>query len=353
MKQYESDEKGDKVMRKAITAAMFLILAATGCVSAQRGLETKASGSGARVEAVSLTPLSASDGTFSVEMPTGWQVRTAQVRSTFAQSARGESLAWGAINAIDVPHFQMYQQMLGQFAGYARQVFPVVANPMPPAEIVLQLYPRFFREAQDLRVLLEQRSGPFSSLIFYRYMIQYPAPRLMRGAARIEIVLPPSDNFGIWTIAYWKAEAPESLFDQDMPLFEKVFSSLHYDANRILRLAAADRSTRNRTIGNIIHQQGNEFARSSQAINQFGQFMQSSQISLGNAFSQANLEQGEQKIASLAEQEIKVDADGNRHQVGFDADCVNDLSHKYGYSKNQGCAALGPNWQTVNAPPLP
>ena len=340
-------------MRTITTAAMFIVLAATGCVSAQRGLEAKASGSGTKAEEVSLTPLYASDGTFSVEMPNGWQVRTAQVRGTFAQSARGESLAWGAINAMDVPHFQMYQQMLGPFAGYARQVFPIVANPMPPAEVVRQLYPRFFREAEDLRVLLDQRSGPFRSVVFYRYMIHSPAPRWMRGAALIEIVLPQSDNFGIWTIAYWKAEAPESRFDQDMPLFEKVFSSLHYDTNRILDVAAADRSTRNRTIGNMINQQGNEFARSSQAIYQFGQIMQSSQIALGNAFSQANLEQGEQKIASLAEQEIKVDEDGNRHQVGFDADCVNNLSHQYGYSNTQGCAALGPNWQKVTAPPLP
>jgi hypothetical protein len=343
-------------MRAIATTAMFVVLVATSCLSAPRGEQGGTSNSAtavARPTVFSLAPIYASDGTFSVQMPAGWQVRNAQLRSTFAQSAKEESVAWGTVNVIDVPHFRAYQRILGQFAGYASQVFPVVANPIPPAEIVRQLYPRFNRAVQDLRVLGEQRTGPFSSLIFYRYTLRAPTSAAMRGAAVIFTTRPQADNFGIWTIAYWKAEAPEYLFDQDMPLFEKVFLSLHYDTNRILDLVTQNESNQNGIVSTMIKQERDGFQRRSQMISQFGQFMQDSQVALGNAFSQGNLERNENEIATLAERENKVDADGNRDQVGIGADCVNDLTRHYGYSEGQGCAALGANWKQVTSPPVP
>jgi hypothetical protein len=342
-------------MRAILTAATFIVLVATGYVSAQRGAQGRTSNSAtaaANPAIFSLAPIYASDGTFSVQMPAGWQVRSAQLRSTFAQSARQESVAWGTINAIDVPHFRVYQRILGQFAPYASQVFPVVANPIPPAEVVRLLYPRFNRAVQNLQVLREQRTGPSSSLVFYRYTLRTPGAAAMRGAAVIFTTQARSDNFGIWTIAYWKAETPEYLFGQDMSLFERVFSSLHYDTNRILALVAQNEANQNRTVNTMINQESDGFQRRSQMISQFGQFMQDSQVALGNAFSQGNLERNENEIATLAEQENKVDADGNRDQVGIGADCVNDFSHQYGYSNGQGCAALGQNWKQVSSPPV-
>ena len=342
-------------MRAILTAVAFIVLVAMGGLLAQRGAQGRASNSGtasATPTVFSLAPIYASDGTFSVQMPTGWQVRTAQMRNTFAQSTRQESVAWGTINAIDIQHFRAYQRILGQFAPYASQVFPVVANPIAPAEVVRQLYPRFNRAMQDLRVLREQRTGQSSSLVFYRYNLRTPGAGAMRGAAVIFTTQPRSDNFGIWTIAYWKAEAPEYLFDQDLPLFEKVFSSLHYDTNRILALVAQNEADQNRTVNTMINQEHDGFQRRSQMISQFGQFMQNSQVALGNAFSQGNLERNENEIATLAEQENKVDADGNKYQVGIGADCVNDLTQHYGYSNGQGCTALGPNWKQVTSPPV-
>jgi hypothetical protein len=354
-KQGKSAQEGEKIMRTITIAAMFVVVVGTSCVSAQWGPQGRTSNSATaatRPGVLSLTPIYASDGTFSVEMPAGWQLRSAQLRGTFAQSTRRESVAWGTVNAIDIPHFRAYQRILGQFAGYASQVFPVVANPIPPAEVVRQLYPRFNRAVQDLRVLGEQRTGPSSSLVIYRYTLRAPASAVMRGAAVIFTTQSRPDNFGIWTIAYWKAEAPEYLFHQDMPLFEKVFSSLRYDTNRILALVAQNESNQNGTVNTMINQERDGFQRRSQMISQFGQFMQNSQVALGNAFSQGNLERNENEIATLAEQEIKVDAQGNKDQVGIGADCVNNLTQHYGYSNGQGCAALGPNWNQVTSPPV-
>jgi hypothetical protein len=56
--------------------------------------------------------------------------------------------------------------------------------------------------------------------------------QLTRGAALICVSPPQPGNLGIWTIAYWKVEAPAWLFERSMPTFETIFSSLHYDIKK-------------------------------------------------------------------------------------------------------------------------
>jgi hypothetical protein len=55
--------------------------------------------------------------------------------------------------------------MLGRFAGYASQVFPVVANPMAPEGALLNLYPRLYRGAQNIQILGDRPVGASTSLI--------------------------------------------------------------------------------------------------------------------------------------------------------------------------------------------
>lgn len=318
-------------------------------VRAQQSVTQRTTAAKPTSQTSSSRTVQASDGTFVVQLPIDWQIRNLQVKSAMAQSPRGESVAWGVITAIDIQHFQAYQRLLGQFAGYASQVFPVVADPMPPSEVVRELYPRFYPAAQNIQILGARPAGQSTALTFYQYLQSYS--QLTRGAALICVSPPQPGNFGIWTIAYWKAEAPAWLFERSMPTFETIFSSLRYDINRILSMIAADQAVANQTTRGVVNSEAQAYQRRSQMINQFGQNMQAMQTQLYETFRTGSLERGEDEIATLAGKQWKVDANGIRYEVRPGDDCVNTITQQSASSNSRGCNTLaGSGWTHVTPP---
>jgi hypothetical protein len=338
-------------MRVSITVAMLLVSVGFLNVRAQQNVTQRTTGVRLSSQSSSYRTVQASDGTFVVQLPVVWQPRNVQVKNAMAQSPRGESVAWGVITAIDIQHFQAYQRLLGQFAGYASQVFPVVADPMPPREVVRELYPRFYPAAQNIQILGARPDGQSTALTFYQYSQAYS--QLTRGAALICVSPPQPGNYGIWTIAYWKAEAPVRLFERSMPTFETIFSSLHYDINRILSMIAANQAAANQTTRGMVNAEAEEYQRRSQMINQFGQNMQAMQTQLYETFRAGSLERDEDEIATLAGKQWKIDANEIRYEVRPGDDCVNTITQQSASSNNRGCTALpGTGWTQVTTPPI-
>jgi hypothetical protein len=338
-------------MRLSVTIAMLLVSVGFLKLSAQQNATQRPTGARPSNQSSSYRTVQASDGTFVVQLPIDWQIRNLQVKSSMAQSPRGESVAWGVISAIDIQHFQAYQRLLGQFAGYASQVFPVVADPMPPSKVVRELYPRFYPGAQNIQILGAPPAGQSTALTFYQYSQAYS--QLTRGAALICVSPPQPGNFGIWTIAYWKAEAPVWLFERSMPTFETIFSSLRYDINRIFSMIAANQAAATQTTRGTINAEAEEYRRQSQMINQFGQNMQTMQTQLYETFRTGSLERDEDEIATLAGKQWKIDANGIRYEVRPGDDCVNTITQQSTSSNNRGCDALvGPGWIQVTPPPV-
>jgi hypothetical protein len=333
-------------MRATTTLAILVLTASCGDMNARKSLPQEQDAPRSDGQAVSYRTVVASDGTFSVQLPVSWQLRNAQVRNTMAQGPRGESVAWGVISAIDVPNFQAYQRLLGQFAGYAAQVFPVVANPMPPEGVILYLYPRLYPGAQNIRILGDRPVGPTSSLVFYQYTPPASAGP-MRGGALISAAPPQPGDFGIWTIAYWKAEAPASLFNRDMLMFGAILSSLHYNIDRILAMVAANQQATSRTIGNIIRDEAQEYQRRSQMITQNGQQMQAMQTQLGETFQTHDAIIGQNRIASLGGLAPFQDANGNPLYGPLGSKSVNTSRSSFPQFSSQDSSILGPGWRPI------
>jgi hypothetical protein len=64
------------------------------------------------------------------------------------------------------------------------------------------------------------------------------------------------------------------LFEPSLPTFETIFSSLHYDVNRILSMIAANQAEADRATRGMVNVEAQEYQRRSQMINEFGQNMQ-------------------------------------------------------------------------------
>jgi hypothetical protein len=333
-------------MRKISILAMLLLTAGSAGLSAQQASWRPLMPARPDIQPVSYGTLTASDGSFAVRLPANWQVRSASVTNTMAQSARGESVAWGVVSVIDVPHFQMYQRSLGQFGRYANQVFPVVANPMPPEGIILYLYPRFYADARNIRILGERPEGPSSALIFYEYAP--PASRTpIRGGALIITTPPQPGNLGMWTIAYWKAEAPSSLFNQDLPMFSNILSSLNYNADRILAMVGQNQASMHKTIGSMIDGEQHEYQRSSQMIAANGQQMLAMQTQLGQTFQHQDLINGQNGIATLGGYAPFQDANGAPLMGPLDSRSVNTSTLGPPRFSPQDSSSLGPGWRPI------
>lgn len=338
-------------MGVSVTVAMLLVSVGFLNVRAQQNVTQQTEAARPGSQSSSYSTVRASDGTFVVQLPVNWQIRNVQVKNTVAQSPRGESVAWGVITAIDIQHFQAYQHLLGQFAGYASQVFPVVADPMPPSEVVRELYPRFYPAAQNIQILGARPAGQSTALTFYQYSQAYS--QLTRGAALICVSTAQPGNFGIWTIAYWKAEAPVRFFEGSMHTFETIFSSLRYDINRIVSMIAANQAAANQTTRGMVNTEAQEYQRRSQMINQFGQNMQAMQTQLYETFRTGSLERDEDEIATLAGKQWKIDANGIRYEVRPGDDCVNTITQQSASSNNRGCNTLaGSGWTQVTTHPV-
>jgi len=337
-------------MRVSITFATLLVSVGFLKVHAQQSVTQRKTPASPTSQSSSYRTVQASDVSFVVQLPVDWQIRDLQVKNAMALSPRRQTVAWGVVSAIDIQHFQVYRRLLGQFAGYASQVFPIVVNPLPPSEVVRELYPRFYPAARNIQILGTELVGHSTALTFYQYS---GYSQLTRGAALIWVSAPQPGNFGIWTIAYWKAEAPVWLFERSMPTFETIFSSLHYDINRILSMIAADQAAANQTTRGMVNAEAQEYQRQSQMINLFGQNMQAMQNQLYETFQTGSLERNEDEIATLAGKQWKIDSNGTRYEVRPGDDCVNAVSQQSASSDNRGCAALaGPGWTRVTTAPV-
>lgn len=290
--------------------------------------------------------VTATDGTYAVELPSAWRIASANVKQTVARSAEGQSVAWGTIAVIDEQHFAQYRQLMGpQFAPYAAQVFPVVANPMQAEQAIVALEPRFNPAVRGIRNLGARTVSPAASFVVYEYEL---AGAAMKGEALVYVNPPQPGGYGIWSIIYWRAEAPAKTFSMSEAVFDHVFLTLHYDINRILEMIRENEKRQSQTTGNIVRDEADAYQRQAQTITQFGQKMQSMQMSLYNTFQTQSLKSGEGAIASLGGAQKFVDENGtqfgfNLHQKSNRYNCVNGWGAAAVYygSDTQDCAELG------------
>lgn len=290
--------------------------------------------------------VTATDETYSAELPSAWQIGSANLKQTVARSADGQSVAWGTVAVIDEQHFGQYQQLLGpQFARSAAQVFPVVANPMPAEQVIVALTPQFNPAVQGIRNIGARTVSPRESFVVYEYELGGTA---MKGEALVYMNPPQPGGYGIWSIIYWRAEAPTKIFSQSEAVFEHVFMSLHYDLKRILDMIQENAQLQREIVGGIAQGEANEYQQRSQMITQFGQNMQQMQMSLYNTFQTQNLKSGEGAIASLGGAHKFVDGNGtefdfNLHQKSNLYNCVNGWGAAAVYygSDAQNCMELG------------
>ncbi len=315
----------------------------------------------------------AQDGTFSVEIPVPWRVEAAQVDMFSARSTQGQSVAWGVISAIDDAHFRLMQSYLGPFAS---EVFPVVSPPRPPAGVIEELLPRLNRAVQGLRVTGARpvAGESMGSFVAYQYTLvpslappgqrSRIAPSLLALSqvpmkAEALILTNPPNADGIWTIVYWGAEAPQSLFAPTRPVFERIFASLRYNQALILNMIAQQERARGNIIGGMIRDEAAHNARTSAMISQFGRNMQQIESQLNNAFQTEKRRSGEDWIAAFGGPQKFVDAQGREYnfdleQHSYRYNCVSGwgAAARYYGSNTLDCTQLGAIYGTLDMKPI-
>jgi hypothetical protein len=279
--------------------------------------------------------IEAADRTFTVQIPASWQVEHAEVKRASAQGPRGETVAWGSISVIDRADFFAYQRLLGpQFARYASGVFPVVADPMPPEQVIPEMFPRFNPAVRGIRMLGSRPVATTAAFVVYQYELARSfAP--IRGEALVYTNPPKAGGFGIWSIVYWRAEAPAGVFAEMEPVFDSIFRSLHYDSDRIMQLIREVEQRQSQTAAGVIRGEAGEYQRRSQMIDEFGRNMQQMQTTLYDTFQTQSLKSGEGAVESLGGAQKFVDQSGNEFNFN-----LHQKSHRYNCVNGSGAAAI-------------
>jgi hypothetical protein len=201
-----------------------------------------------------------------------------------------------------------------------------------------------------------------ASFILYRYTLvpgagiaaQIPPPLqayrriAMEGSLLIETTAPNPD--GMWTWEFWGAYAPEVRFSRDLPIFDQVFRTLHYDVRRIVQLITEQQRRRGAIVGGMIQNQQTSWAQANATITQFGSNVMAMQQQTFQTLNRGNLKAGEGAIEALGGPTQFRDAEGNPYSFQFDRNqqsdryqCVNGYggtAHYYG-SNTQNCTELG------------
>ena len=273
-------------------------------------------------------------------------------------------MACGFLTFIDRLHYQQYQGLVGPYV--AQQVYPLMSDPVPPRVLLLSLLPRLNPAVQSIQILGEKPVAiPYTagaSFILYRYTLIPSAgapasippplrayPRIaMEGSVLIQTTAPNSD--GMWTWEFWGAAAPQPLFSRNLPVFDQVFRTLHYDVRRILQMVAEQARQRGAIVGGMIQGQQSSWQQANAAITQFGSNMMALQQQTFQTLNRGNLKAGEGAIEALGGPTQFRDAEGNSYSFQLDRNqqldryqCVNG----YGgtaqpYSSNtENCTELG------------
>jgi len=195
----------------------------------------------------------ATDGTFSVRIPPGWQTVVQPTFYSFVSvSDKGESF-WAGLTQVYTNQMMMEYNLRGfQLLGVPQALLALMArlvsSPLPAEGVIGQLLPQIGGRAMaELRVL---QSHPMPSvpgtelrLIHYQYTLlpqqdrPYPAvfhPALlaqdvvpMEGIAVIWILAPATTAFS-WYYLGETVEAPQPIFRANRATYARIFRSFQY-----------------------------------------------------------------------------------------------------------------------------
>jgi hypothetical protein len=345
----------DPVLTRSVKSAAQLALALLLLVAFDAGRS--------QAHAGSFHTVTATDGTFSVSIPADWHIQSDQVNRFMAWGPQGQSVGWGLLPIIDRTHYARYQNLVGP--NLAQQVYPIVSDPLAPAQLLLSILPRANPNVQAIRILGEKLVAAPSmangSFILYGYTLVpglgerrtfIPPPLLayrsiaMKGSVLIETTAPNAD--GMWTMEFWGAYAPQARFSENLRIFDKVFRTLRYDTRRIVQLVAEQQRQRGAIVGSMIRGEQASWEHANATITQFGSNMIALQQQTSEAFNRENLKAGEGAMEALGGPTHFVDPEGhdyyfNQQQHNYRYNCVSGFggTAQYYYSNTQDCAKLG------------
>jgi hypothetical protein len=241
-------------------------------------------------------------GLYWITIPSDWRVLTANGSNFVAISPGGEIIA---IYNLEIPADRQTLELmleglnlLGLSPEQYNTVVRLVSPYLPPVEVIRQLYPQVSGgEVQNVQVL-EQRTLPSPvgqrAEVHYRYFHSTPTgSQPMEGMADVTSTPPPITVPGatFWTVTALGAEAPPTLFQQNLPLYVAILSSARPDPQGI-QTALATQQQQNQIIKQIAVSQAQHFQQQNQLITQTFDNMKSMQMSLFQNLQNTNLNIG-------------------------------------------------------------
>jgi hypothetical protein len=205
---------------------------------------------------VNFRTVMAQDQTFTIQLPSDWQVREATLDNFFAWSPRGESISSGNLpvftNTATMSQALQTLQSVGVPPQQLALMSRLVSPPLPPVDVIRVFIPHVVgQQMQDVRILGSRDlagsgaaagTGATGALVAYQYTLvpaqadplarslmppplQARGPTVMKGLMTVSVSAPVY-GLGFWFLAFQGVEAPQGVFESNVPIYTQISQSV-------------------------------------------------------------------------------------------------------------------------------